>query len=220
MKVLNQAGFDQWAKDYDNSVKKSKDDNTYPFAGYDKLISFISETIDENQSVLDLGIGTGMLSIKLIEKGCSVTGVDFSLEMLKLAKDNAPEVTLIKHDLNKGLPELNQTFDAIASTYAFHHFDLEKKVAIIHQAMKYLEPGHKLYIGDVSFDTRFHFLRCREENLSIWDDSEQYFVFEEIQDYLYNYKPEYIKVSFCSGILILTKPIVNKDDQSKIEISL
>ena len=36
--MLDNKGFDVWAEEYDTSVKLSNKDNTYPFAGYNKII--------------------------------------------------------------------------------------------------------------------------------------------------------------------------------------
>ncbi len=63
----------------------------------------------EGKLAIDLGIGTGLFSKILIEKGYRVIGIDISDEMLKIAKDRGFEV--IKHDLKNPLPFINETFD-------------------------------------------------------------------------------------------------------------
>ena len=61
--MLDHKGFDLWADGYDQSVGLSEEENTYPFAGYKKLLSMIYKTILEkpNPVVLDIGFGTGTL---------------------------------------------------------------------------------------------------------------------------------------------------------------
>lgn len=39
--MLNNKGFDFWAGDYDKTVGISDEENTYPFAGYKKVLWFI-----------------------------------------------------------------------------------------------------------------------------------------------------------------------------------
>ncbi len=220
MKVLDQSGFNEWAKTYNSSVQESNNDNTYPFAGYETMIAYLESEIPEDSSVLDIGIGTGYLAKKLADKNCKITGVDFSEEMLQKAKENVPNIKTIKHDLNNGIPELTDSYDVIMSTYAFHHFDLEHKVALIHELMHTLKRGQRIFIGDISFERRLQFLQARDKFLDRWDNDEKYFVYDEIKDYLQAFQPTYIRVSFCAGVLVLTKPIVNEEDSSDIEISL
>lgn len=67
----------------------------------------------EGKVALDLGIGTGLFTQILREKGFRVIGVDISEEMLKIAKERGFEV--IKHDLNNPLPFENESFDFVFS---------------------------------------------------------------------------------------------------------
>ena len=87
--MLNNKGFDFWAGDYDKTVGISDEENTYPFAGYKKVLGFIFQAImrAENAAVLDIGFGTGTLTTKLYERGCSIYGQDFSSRMIALASE-------------------------------------------------------------------------------------------------------------------------------------
>ena len=82
--MLDQNGFDLWADEYDKSVGISDEDNSYPFAGYRDVLGSIFQTVmrKQNASVLDLGFGTGTLTVKLYEHGCIVYGQDFSSKMM------------------------------------------------------------------------------------------------------------------------------------------
>ena len=57
--MLDNKGFDLWADGYDKSVGVSEEDNTYPFAGYKKILGSIYETIMKkpNAVVVDIGFG-------------------------------------------------------------------------------------------------------------------------------------------------------------------
>jgi ubiquinone/menaquinone biosynthesis C-methylase UbiE len=67
----------------------------------------------ENKFAVDLGIGTGLFTKILREKGYKVIGIDISDEMLKIAKNRGFEV--IKHDLNNPLPFNDESFDFVFS---------------------------------------------------------------------------------------------------------
>ena len=85
--MLNNKEFDLWADEYDKTVSISDEKGTYPFAGYRKILRFIFQTVTEtpNAAVLDIGFGTGTLTSRLYECGCSVYGQDFSSKMVALA---------------------------------------------------------------------------------------------------------------------------------------
>lgn len=65
-------GFDLWADNYDKTVGISDNDNTYPFAGYKKILNAIYNYVlkSSSKNILDIGFGTGTLTTKLYEKGC------------------------------------------------------------------------------------------------------------------------------------------------------
>ncbi len=76
------------------------ENNRYPFAGYRKLINAVyGEVMAQSPAtVLDIGIGTGTLSAKLYEAGNAITGLDFSVEMLNIARNRMPDARLIQSD--------------------------------------------------------------------------------------------------------------------------
>ena len=110
--MLNNKAFDLWADGYDKTVGISDEKNTYPFAGYKKVLGFIFQTImkTENAIVLDIGFGTGTLTTKLYEQGCSIYGQDFSSRMIELASEKMPNAHLYQGDFSKELVEPLQNF--------------------------------------------------------------------------------------------------------------
>lgn len=67
-------------------------------APYDQWEIFVSERLNrygfKGKSLLDLGCGTGELSIRLAQKGFDVTGVDLSEDMLAVARAKSEEMGL------------------------------------------------------------------------------------------------------------------------------
>ena len=111
--MLNNKGFDLWADGYDKTVGVSDEENSYPFAGYREILGRIFKTIMEKPKavVLDIGFGTGTLTTKLYENGCTVYGQDFSARMIELASEKMPEAHLYQADFSKATPynSSNQT---------------------------------------------------------------------------------------------------------------
>ena len=87
--MLNNKGFDLWADGYDKSVGISDEANTYPFAGYKKVLALIFQTVMQtpNATVLDIGFGTAVLTAKLYEQGCTIYGQDFQNDRTGVRKN-------------------------------------------------------------------------------------------------------------------------------------
>lgn len=204
--MLDSEGFDLWADGYDESVHLCEEDDEYPFAGYKRVLGEIYRRVMERGGgdVLDLGFGTGVLTSRLYDAGCRISGVDFSEKMIALAKAKLPEALLVQSDFSKGLPEeiMRRRFDSIISTYAFHHLRDGAKPDFLRKLSTLLKPGGEILIGDISFVTRQDLEMCREKYRDSWDNDEEYFVAEELQKTLgEGIACEYRKMSHCAGIL-------------------
>ena len=62
---------------------------------YSQWADFIEKIIEREyrpgkpELVLDLGCGTGRMTLELARRGYDMTGIDYSTEMLEIARDNA-----------------------------------------------------------------------------------------------------------------------------------
>jgi putative AdoMet-dependent methyltransferase len=133
--MLNGYGFDLWADGYDDTVRQTEAENLYPFAGYSSMMNAIFGTVmqDAPARVLDVGLGTGVLAQKLYHAGCEITGIDFSSEMLVIARREMPCATLLQWDFALGIPPAieKQSCDFVISTYALHHLAGEEQEVLI-----------------------------------------------------------------------------------------
>lgn len=113
--------------------------------------------IKNGQKVLDIGCGTGLLSLKFLEKAdCLVTGIDNSPEMLSIFQEKINELGLsnrifLKLEDAKVLDFNSDSFDIVASTVALHH--LKDKYPSIKQIYDTLKPEGKFVLGDIDMDT-------------------------------------------------------------------
>ncbi|MFC5735591.1 class I SAM-dependent methyltransferase [Cytobacillus gottheilii] len=96
--MLNNHGFDLWADQYDKTVQISEENNQYPFAGYKKILNAIFNEIMQlkHAKVLDIGMGTGVLSSKLYDYDHLIDGIDFSAKMISIARSKMPAATFIE----------------------------------------------------------------------------------------------------------------------------
>ncbi|MBS4172836.1 class I SAM-dependent methyltransferase [Bacillus sp. FJAT-49736] len=207
--MLNKQGFDLWANDYDKTVQLSEESNTYPFAGYKKVLGTIFNEVMQTpgSNVLDIGFGTGILTQKLYENGHHMDGIDFSAKMIEIARKKMPAANLIEFDFAMGLPVevKGQKYDYIISTYALHHLTDERKLEFIKDLLPLLKVGAKVFIGDISFQTRADLEECKQESIAYWDDDEYYFVADEFMHSLNGIvQCEYYSMSHCGGVFILS----------------
>jgi malonyl-ACP O-methyltransferase BioC len=79
----------------------------------DILIAMIS--VENTDSVLDIGSGTGFLTGKLMAK--EVTGVDFAEGMVSICRQNWPDHKFVCEDAEKFDP--GRSFDAVVSNFTF-----------------------------------------------------------------------------------------------------
>ena len=205
--MLDHKGFDLWADGYDKTVGVSDEGNAYPFAGYKDVLGTIYKIIMDkpNAVVLDIGFGTGTLTTKLYEKGCTIYGQDFSARMIELASEKMPNAHLYQGDFTQGLvePLLAQNYDFIVATYSLHHLTDEQKVCFLHMLRDHLNPGGQVLIGDVAFENQSQLEQCRKDVGDEWDDDEIYFVVDELKKYLPTLG--FTRISYCAGVLSLNK---------------
>jgi putative AdoMet-dependent methyltransferase len=185
----------------------SNDENTYPFAGYKDVLGRIFQVImkKKNAVVLDIRFGTGTLTSKLYENGCTVYGQDFSSSMIELAAQKMPGAHLFQWDFTQGLAEplKHQRCDSIVATYSLHHLKDEQKVEFLRTLYDHLNENGQILIGDVAFETREELDTCRLASGDKWDHEEIYFVASELRSVFSSLS--FTRVSYCAGILTLKR---------------
>ncbi|MBM7554698.1 class I SAM-dependent DNA methyltransferase [Thalassobacillus pellis] len=114
-------------------------------APYDDWVSFTEKHLTKkNADILELGCGTGEITLRLAEKGHRVTGVDVSGDMLTVANEKAAEALNIKW-LRQDIRSLEglENFDCVVSycdvlNYMNTHTDL---LRVFHHAFEAIKPG-------------------------------------------------------------------------------
>jgi SAM-dependent methyltransferase len=71
--------------------------------------------LSKPQTVLNLGCGTGKHDSLLAQKGYQITGVDFSNDMLEIARENHPNIDFFEGDIRT--LKLHKTFDVVLSLF-------------------------------------------------------------------------------------------------------
>ncbi len=100
--------------------------------------------IKEGAHVLDVACGTGVLFPDYLKRGAaSVTGIDISPEMVRIAREKFPEVSVICGDVEE--TAFDRKFDAVMVYNAFPHFsDPARLIGVLANLTK---PGGKLSVA-------------------------------------------------------------------------
>ncbi len=205
--MLKNNQFDEWAKDYDKLIKKFT--KRYPFEGYNEVLSYVHTLINitNNTKILDIGIGTGLLTHTFYKNGAQIYGVDFSNCMIDRAREKMPKANLYKHNFKNGIPKeiRNIKFDYIVSSYALHHIKNTEKIDLIIKLKDLIKETGKIIIADISFKSKIDMEQCKINAGKKWDESEFYFIGKDMVNKLKAKKinSKYIQLSSCAGVLII-----------------
>ncbi len=105
--------------------------------------------------VLDMGCGTGQLTIPLARIAARVVAVDVSRSMIDLLHTNADKAGVHNIEAHVGAIEAMNlpaaSIDLAVSNYALHHLRDPDKVRLLSATAKWLKPGGRIVIGDMMF---------------------------------------------------------------------
>ena len=143
------AGYDRDVLDESDPIR----------AGYGALLDWVAESARAGSGlrVLDLGSGTGNLSLRLLGD-VELVCVDVSREMTRIARKKLPgpaarrRVEFAEADLLEYFDRPGPDFDAVVSSYAVHHLCEDEKALLFKRVAERLLPGGRAVFGDLMFE--------------------------------------------------------------------
>ena len=174
--------YDKWADVYDLVYSYVKDDIKF----------FIEESKASNGEILELGSGTGRVTIPVAKAGCKITGLDFSPKMISLARKKASDILLDTDNLNfiqKDMRDfdLRKKFSKILIPFRGFQalLSVEDQELTLRSIKKHLDSNGKLifsvFVPDLEMiaDGCIPFSHFRDvidpisgENISLWHEGE------------------------------------------------
>jgi ubiquinone/menaquinone biosynthesis C-methylase UbiE len=117
---------------------------------YDRLTSYVKR----GQRVLDIGCGTGALTLRAARKGAAVRGIDINRQMLEIAQHKAKAMNFSQNVefCEKGVAELDDeqsdTYDLVMSGLCFSELTQDELIYALNEIKRILKPTGLLLIAD------------------------------------------------------------------------
>lgn len=128
--------------------------NDHGSAGLTKVTEAVLEaaSVRPGDRVLDLGCGTGQLSLPMAAEGAEVLAVDISPAMVARLEEEATDLKGKLEARACPIEDLDLpagSFDMVVSSYALHHLRDGEKAEAVRKAFSWLRPGGRLLIADM-----------------------------------------------------------------------
>src|SRR5215468_6687630 len=133
VRAFEHAGWQRAASSYGNSFAHA----TAPFAA----LLLAAAQISPGQHVLDVACGPGYLAAATAERGAIAHGLDFSAEMVGIARSIHPDIAVTEGDA-EDLPYPDGTFHAVVSSFGIHH--VPRPELALAECKRVLKPGARI----------------------------------------------------------------------------
>ena len=178
---MNASQYDAWASIYDAVYSYVREDIGF----------YVEEAEAADGPVLELGCGTGRITIPIAKAGVPIVGLDFSAAMLDIARDKAraqsvaDNVTLVHGDMSDF--SMDDRFSLIIIPFRGFQslLTVEDEIKTLGNIRRQLAPGGKLmfniFVPDVDmmtqdFDVPYHFRDVTDPQTGItyvlWNQTE------------------------------------------------
>ena len=188
---MSPSAYDQWASIYDSVYSYVRDD--IPF--------YVKEALDSGGDILELGCGTGRVTIPIAEAGVDIVGLDFSEAMLDIARSKAGTLSIENGKLSLQLGdmrnfELDRQFGLVIIPFRgfLSLLSVEDEMSALRSIKRHLLPAGRLVFnifvpditsllqeGDVAYHLRDVTDPVTGATLVLWNQS-RYDNFSQIVD--------------------------------------
>jgi len=133
IRAFEHAGWQRAASSYGNSF-------AHATASYIAPLLEAAE-VSPGQHVLDVACGPGQLAAAASARGAIAHGLDFSAEMVGIARSTHPEVVVTEGDA-EDLPYPDSAFHAVVSSFGIHH--VPRPELALAECWRVLKPGARI----------------------------------------------------------------------------
>ena len=131
--MSNSRSFDRAAHIYDQTRLLNESIAKYG-------IPAIMDILGANARLLEVGAGTGRISIPLLERGADLIGCDLSSQMLARFQEKFAPAPIVQADA-VFLPFASNQFEAVMTVHVLHLIPVWREA--LHEFKRVLEPGNE-----------------------------------------------------------------------------
>ena len=121
---------------------KDHQDDSWWVSGTDAFTAFLKA----GDTVLDVGCGGGAKARYLAKKGFKVFGIDFSENMIEIARREVPEAEFAVMDM-KDLSRFGREFDGVFAQASLLHITKKEVHSVFREFLSHLKPNGYLYVA-------------------------------------------------------------------------
>jgi len=120
----------------------------------DKAYDRLTSCIKSGQKVLDIGCGTGALTLRAAQKGASVKGIDVNVQMIEIAQKRAIKMKVAQNVefCEMGVAELDseksENYDIVMSGLCFSELSEDELIYALKEVKRILKPKGLLLVAD------------------------------------------------------------------------
>lgn len=133
-KAIVERGYDAIADEFARWQAQIPDETRL---GY---VRDLLELLPERPDVLELGVGAGVESSRMLAARGRLTGIDLSREQLCRARDRLPDAKLLHGDFTEA-ELLPASFDAVVSLYVLNNLPQPELGPLLRRVAEWLRPG-------------------------------------------------------------------------------
>ncbi len=147
---------------------------------YDLIESVFKENgIEKGATLLDLACGTGILTVPFAKAGYDMIAVDFSADMLMMARDRSDEAEVFPLYLCQDMRELD-LYGTVEGGYSclnsLNYLDSPDELECVFARLKYFIAPKGVFVFDVN--TAYKFLNVYGDKTYVYDEDEVYCVWQ------------------------------------------
>ncbi len=152
---------DHFAKEWEEYDLKIFQAIPFYKESFDTLISIIDQSGIKPKRILEIGVGTGNLTERLLQSfpSASLFGIDLVDDYLLQAKQKLmvfkDRVTLAAKDISDF--DFNENYDLVVTSYVFHHIENNNQNSIYETIFKHLNSGGMFINADFVDSSSLYF---------------------------------------------------------------
>lgn len=132
------ATYDLIARDWFND----HNNDTWWVPGTERFLAMLKP----NSSIIDIGCGAGVKTLYLMEKGHNVLGLDFSEELISIARENTPNGVFVVQDITEPL-KFDGLVDGLFAQAVLLHIPKNKILNVLRNLFLALKQDGLLYLA-------------------------------------------------------------------------